>query len=613
MAQAAAVAEHRLEDWHAAAVLWLDRANDPVRGRAALERAAEIDLGYGDVFTRLVGIARDASENEVVADLYSRRLGQIDDLEAKAQLQVHYAKVLVDLGDHSAARAAISAALDASPGQLEALQAGVTLAEKAQEWGELERYLTQLADVYEEPAARIGVWRRLGAVYAGPLPNPRGAESVYRKILDEAPDDDEILSRLVDVYVELGDGEQAVETHKERVRLATDAAERRIRLIELARLLDEVANEPERALKALEQARASDPADLEALTALAELHTKHGRPEAVGPAMDAAIDDLRRRIGEDTGDRALYSQLAKILDLRGRGAAATVVRAAHRAIMGDDSSLVGADDAASMSELDPYVCPPELNDDLRALLAKAGEALEKSVPVDLRALKAAKLGSSNPALKAKIDTVAKGFSLPDPDIVISRAMPFLCLPVGSKPFQIVIGDALCATEDDAARRFALARTMKTCGAHCAALIRIPPADLATYVDALLHHLHPAHPAPAIEPERLDEITKRLQRFIPRKEEAEMKTLAAAVVTRGIASVEVLASAAATWGDRVGLLAVGDLRAALQGVAWTLGHKDVPFTDETAMRTWLKENAAARDLVAFAISDGYAEARARCGV
>src|SRR5207248_349532 len=147
MAQNQLVAEHRLEDWHAAAVIWLDRVNDVVRGRAALERASEIDLAYGDVFDRLVALARDGKEH---------------------------------------------------------------------------------------------------AILAGPYPDDKKAEETYRKILEHREDDD-IFKRLVDVYVRLGDGEQAVETHKERVRLATDPVVRRARLIELARLLDEVAGDPERA------------------------------------------------------------------------------------------------------------------------------------------------------------------------------------------------------------------------------------------------------------------------------------------------------------------------------------------------------------------------------
>jgi hypothetical protein len=192
-------------------------------------------------------------------------------------------------------------------------------------------------------------------------------------------------------------------------------------------------------------------------------------------------------------------------------------------------------------------------------------------------------------------------------------MPLLCLPVGAKPFQIVVGDAVVSTEDEAARRFVLYRAMKACSAHCAALIRVPPADLKIFLDVLLHHLTPDHPAPQIEPERLDEISKRLQRFIPRKDEAELKTLAAQVVSEGVPSADALASAAATWGDRIALLAIGDVGAAMRGIAWTLGQKDAPPQGVTARREWLLQNPAARDLVAFALSDAYLAARQRAGL
>ena len=52
---------------------------------------------------------------------------------------------------------------------------------------------------------------------------------------------------------------------------------------------------------------------------------------------------------------------------------------------------------------------------------------------------------------------------------------------------------------------------------------------------------------------------------------------------------------------------------LQGVAWTLGQKDAPPPGVAARREWLQQNPAARDLVAFALSDVYLEARRRAGV
>lgn len=611
MAQNQLVPEHRLEDWHAAAVIWLDKVQDTVRGRAALERAAEIDLGYGDVFERLVTLARAGGENEIVSDLYQRRLSQLEDPSLKAQLHVEHARLLLSTGDRDAARVSLTNALDAMPTNSEALEEGLRLAEEAEDWPDYEQYLIKFSKAQTEDAAQIGVLKRLGALYEGPLPNPSRAEAVYKKILSHEEGNDEILARLVDVYIQLGDPDMAVETHQERVRLTTDPNARRSRLLELARLFDEHANDPERALKALEQARSSDPGDLEALAALAEFHTKHGRPDAVSAALDFAIEELRGKLAVDP-DLKSFHTLAKILELRGREDAVKIVRAAIAGLTGEPSELVGAEDGAAIPDVDPLLCPPELLPEIRQFLDKAGEALEKSVPVDLRALKAAKLGTTNPVLKAKIDAVSRGFGMPDPDVVISRAMPLLCLPVGAKPFQIVIGDGIVSTDDEIGRKFALARTMKLCGARCAALIRVPPADLKIYLDALLHHLHPEHPAPDIDAERLDEITKRLQRFVPRKDEADLKRLAGEMIAKGALDVERLASAAATWGDRVALLAVGDLGAALRGVAWTLGQKDMP-RDPEELRKWLLENPAARDLVMFAISDTYLEARQAAGI
>jgi tetratricopeptide (TPR) repeat protein len=611
MAQNQQVSEHRLEDWHSAAVLWLDKVDDTVRGRAALERAAEIDLGYGDIFDRLIALAKADNDFPIIHDLYQRRLAQLEDPTLKAQIHVEHARLLLANGDRDGARTSLTNALDAQPTNSEALEEGLRLAEEAEDWPEYEQYLIKFSKAQTDDAAQIGILKRLGALYEGPLPNPSRAEAVYKKILSHEEGNDEILARLVDVYVQLGDPDMAVETHQERVRLAADPTARRARLLELARILDEHANDPDRALKALEQARSSDPSDLEALAALAEFHTKHGRPDALSAALDQAIGELRNRLASEPDLRSLQS-LAKILELRGREEGVKVVRAAIAGLSGEVPELVGAEDAAAVAELDALLCPPELIPELRAFLDKAGEALEKSVPVDLRALKAAKLGTTNPPLKAKIDAVARGFGLPDPDVVISRAMPLLCLPVGAKPFQIVIGDGIVGTDDDVARRFALARTMKLCGARCASLIRVPAADLKVYLDALLHHLHPEHPAPEIDAERLDEITKRLQRFIPRKDEAELKTLAGQIVAEGAVNVERLAGAASTWGDRVALLAVGDVGAALRGVAWSLGQKEVP-KDPEELRKWLMENSAARELLMFAISDTYIEARQRAGV
>ena len=67
-----------------------------------------------------------------------------------------------------------------------------------------------------------------------------------------------------------------------------------------------------------------------------------------------------------------------------------------------------------------------------------------------------------------------------------------------------------------------------------------------------------------------------------------------------------------WGNRVGLLVVGDLNAALTGIAWAGGHQSGPPPQGKERVTWIGRNAEARDLVVFAVSDAYADARSRAG-
>jgi hypothetical protein len=601
LAGAQSVAMHRLEEWYSAATLWLDQVHDDARGRPALERCAEIDLGYADVFERLVKLARERSDREELRALYGRRLETLDARDpSRPFVRLELARALLDLDDRAGAREVVDEAFDAHPDVAEIARLAVDLAEKEADWPALERALARLGALAEATADKLALHRRLADLYEGALADPRRAESALREIQSLAPDDDDALQRLTAIYVQLRDGDQAIEVHKERIALASEPTLRRALLLELARLLDEVVGDTDQAVRAIEQARAIDPSDLGALVALAELLKKHGREDRLEATLDAAVADARAKLNASPVSAQHLELLVKLLDLRGETRAQTLVQAALDGVRGTSSSLVGADDGASLPELDE-------------LLARAGEALEKSVPVDLRALKAAKLSANQPAMRAKIDAAAHSFGLSEPDVVLSRAMPWLCLPVGARPFQIVVGEALLTVDDEPARRFSLARTMKLCSAHCAVLVRVPPSELRLFLDALLHYLQPTYPAPPIDAERLDEITKRLQRFIPKKEEPEVRALAAEVIANGLPSAELLASAAATWGDRVALLSVGDLAGALRGVAWTLGLREIPATDPASREAWIDQNVAARDLVAFAESPAYARARVIAGV
>jgi cellulose synthase operon protein C len=62
-----------------------------------------------------------------------------------------------------------------------------------------------------------------------------------------------------------------------------------------------------------------------------------------------------------------------------------------------------------------------------------------------------------------------------------------------------------------------------------------------------------------------------------------------------------------------LLALGDPNAALDAIAAVGGLAEGAPQDPTARAAWIARTPEARDLVAFAVSDAFAEARARLGL
>jgi hypothetical protein len=65
-----------------------------------------------------------------------------------------------------------------------------------------------------------------------------------------------------------------------------------------------------------------------------------------------------------------------------------------------------------------------------------------------------------------------------------------------------------------------------------------------------------------------------------------------------------------WGDRAALLAIGDPNVGLDAIAWSSGNAAGPPKSGKERLTWIGRNAEARDLIVFAVSDAYVEARSR---
>ncbi|HKQ71192.1 MAG TPA: hypothetical protein VJT73_17725, partial [Polyangiaceae bacterium] len=113
--------------------------------------------------------------------------------------------------------------------------------------------------------------------------------------------------------------------------------------------------------------------------------------------------------------------------------------------------------------------------------------------------------------------------------------------------------------------------------------------------------------------KLRDVHARLSKARPPRVDDEAGMLALEVIGTLGNRASTLHTVVNGWGNRVALLASGDLSAALSAISRAAGHSTGPAASGPERATWIGRNAEARDLVIFSASDAYAEARTQLGL
>jgi cellulose synthase operon protein C len=607
------VAEHQLEANYRAAVLWIDDVKDLARGRAALEAAAQLDITHQDVFQRLQGIYVAASDREALASLLENRLAGVRDPGERIELEVVRGRTLAEIGDSETAKRALAYALEANPDHAEALAVFADVCGGEGDWAGAEQSLIRLVRLVADTAEQATIYMRLGEIYDQHQPNPERAELAYREVLRRNPGDIAAQERLVGVYSRMGDPTRAIEMQQGLLQGANTPESKRKRVVELAMLYEQVAHDPKRGETMLEAARKEFPYDVELLAALAEFYTRAGRGPAVQVLLDRAAGDARRALSTGRFDVSLFAILGAVARLRNRGQAAAIAEATVAAIEGRPSALPGAEARAPDVRLDDALAPELLTSAFRSLLQKSGDILDAALPVDLKALRAAPLPAQHGVVADQIAELAAAYGLSGLEVFVSPTLGSVCMPVGSVPPQIALGQPLLATNDDEVRKFLICRALKAVQARASAIARSAPIDLAPLISGYLLLFAPDWQPAAVDPGKLRDMHARLSRSKPKRLDDDVAVLALEVIGTLGNRASTLHTVVNNWGNRVALLASGDLSTGLSAIARAAGHSAGPAASGPERVTWIGRNAEARDLAIFSVSDAYAEVRAKLGL
>jgi tetratricopeptide (TPR) repeat protein len=612
VARSSVVRAHQLAAWYDAAILWLDGVNDIEHGTAALEQAASIQVTHADVFPRLSSLYAASGARAELAALLEKRGESITDPNERVVLEIERGRVLAEVGDTAAAKTAFEVALEQQPDHAGALAGYGDLAASIEDWETAEKAWVRLARLLSTPEEQTRVYMRLGDLYFDRAPNLSRAELAYQEVLKRAPDDIATMERLVQVYCRQNDPARALEMQQALIGRATDASDRRRRLIELSVIHEETSHDARKAEQALETARREFPADVGVLRALAEFYTRHKQGPAVHMLLDRAAADARRAFGAGRFAPAIFEIMAAVYDLRGKKDASNVVSATLAAYTAAPATIHGADARSGDVRLDEVLAPDALSPALRALLARTGDALDAVYPVDARAIHAAALPSSAQSLRDLAQSIAAGMGIQGLQMYVSPDLGSSVLAAGSTPPTIVVGEALLAPSSVLARTFLLVRALKLVQAHAAALPRVPAKDLPALIAAWLQAFNPTWQPQGIPAPQLAEIGRRLSQVMARRVDPDVGLIALEVAGSIGTLAAALGPAALTWANRTGLLAVGDPNAALDGIAWTLGQTTGAPRSPQERASWIARTPEAKEIIAYSVSEQYSDARTRAG-
>jgi tetratricopeptide (TPR) repeat protein len=613
LARCSLVAEHQLAAWYDAGRRWQDDAQDPDRATTALEAAAQIDVAHEDLFDRLSGLYASRGMQPELASLLERRISGITDPSARLAMEVRRGRLLLEVGDRASARKAFESALGERPDDPGALAAFADLCITEKDWDAAEQALVRLARLLPTADEQRMVYARLGELYSGPLVNLARAEVALKEVLKRAPEDTETAQKLVDVYRRQNDPARAAELQQDLIARSRTPEEKTARLLQLAAIHEQTAHDNRRAEQTLEAARREFPQDVALLRALAEFYLRHQQTPAVNILLDRAGGDARRALAAGRFSPAAFGVLATVFDLRGKKDAAASTEAMLAALEGRPVQLPRAGERALDPRLDDLVAPEVLTSALRALLAKTGEALDAVSPVDLRTLAASPVPPDAPIVRMAAQ-VAAATGLGTVQVLWSPKLGAACMPIGARapsPPVVVVGQNMI--QDDRIGPFLLFRAIKILLARASALVRSTPSDLAVLVSAWLKCLNPGWQPQGINPALVNAAGAKLQAALPKRLDQDVGMLALEVAG-GIGTQQVtLGPAVLSWGNRVAMLATGDPNVALDAIAASSTTASAAPQDPGERSTWVARTPPARELIAFGVTDAFAEARARLGL
>ena len=186
-----------------AGVVREEKLNDLDGAVASFFQAFDIDALDPDVFARLEKNLTARGQWERLVNLYTGRIGALQDTLQICELHLKAAKVYeFSLKQPEQALGCYAQAVQIDPYNAPAIQAMGELQMALQKWPEAAQSLTRLAELAKEPPVLVAVHQRLGVLYHERLGDPQRAAAHFQNVLALNPMDLVSLEHLAMIFMQ---------------------------------------------------------------------------------------------------------------------------------------------------------------------------------------------------------------------------------------------------------------------------------------------------------------------------------------------------------------------------------------------------------------------------
>ncbi len=605
--------EHAAAELLRAAELYRDKVGETGWALQAFEQVLSLDPKNVSAFEGLRLHYSKTAAWERLGSLIETRLGLVEDETEKIILRYALAETYENAGRLADAVHMINMIADENPEDAEALQRLSDLAFKAEDWEHAASALQQLLSLNIPNDLKVKNFMRLGDIYLEQLPDPERAIFCYEKVNEFGPVDLEVAEKLVSLYHKTMAWEKGLQQAQLLYENTDDQVQQMRWLLMAGRFFEEGAKDLRRAEKVYETARGLVPMSHEPIVHMVRLYKKKNDTMALNFMLQRSMGDIKVFMQKNPDDMTLYHTVMHILSEGGDSTSARLagtLLAGFNELLPDETLLLknlggpigwSGGPWVSKDELEEHLISPSMTPAFRELILRMEEPLSKSIPVDTSRFgisRGTRLSKKHPADEQLLDQVAAWFGVRKPQVHVVQVLPnMLGVLVGSPP-HVVIGEPMYEQMSTLQKVFVFAWGCKLIRSGMLPLLSVPEGELPALWVALIQQFETSYYLSGVSPEATGTIGYNLKKNLSKKLREELFGIALECSSDTTINVGTPYTEIASYGDKAGLLACGNIIEAIK-LHWMLhAGAQAPLTSGSQIQDVLSESPVMAKLCEF---------------